>query len=175
MTAVIVRFVFIVVLCNFMFVRTALACDVVAFPGAPTTPQQWVRAASVIVRSRAGTDHAVVPPPGSGGFGPDGTPLASIDFAILEVLKGEISDTQVRLPGFLIDRDTFHKYPGDSGPSCYSDFYKRGGEYLLLLFRQPSGAYSARGALAPLAEQLRGPDDTWLLFVRNELAKEQTP
>jgi hypothetical protein len=70
---------------------------------------------------------------------------------------------------------TFDRYPRDNGPSCYSDFYKRGGEYLLILFRQPDSTYSAPAALASLNEQLRGADDDWLRFVRDEVAKQQAP
>jgi hypothetical protein len=179
-TKVIARTVCFVIVCSLTSTRTASSCSVVSLPGTPVTAQDWVRAASVIVRVRAATNHAVVPPPGSGGFGADGVPLAFIDFAILEVLKGQISETPVRLPGFLVDRDRFNKYPvpyamsGD-GVSCNSDFYKPGAEYLLILFRTSSGAYSARSALAPLNEQLHGPDDPWLRWVREEVGKLQRP
>ena len=60
---------------------------------------------------------------------------------------------------------TFNRCPRDNGPSCY----------LLILFRQPDGTYSARAALAPLNEQLRGPDDAWLRLVRDEVATQQAP
>jgi hypothetical protein len=143
-TKVIARTVCFVIVCSLTSTRTASSCSVVSLPGTPVTAQDWVRAASVIVRVRAATDHAVVPPPGSGGFGADG------------------------------------KYPvpysmsGD-GVSCNSDFYKPGAEYLLILFRTSSGAYSARSALAPLNEQLHGPDDPWLRWVREEVGKLQRP
>ena len=176
--AVFRRTVFLVVLGGLTWPRAASACDVVDIAGRTPNASDWVRSASLIVRARAATDHAIVPSAGSGGFGSDGAPLAFIDFYILEVLKGDISETQLRLPGFLVDQDRFNHNPVpystiEAAGSCYSDLYKRAGEYLLILFRQPTGAYSARVPLAPLNEQLRGPDDPWLRWVREELAKRR--
>jgi hypothetical protein len=100
MSEVVARAVFVVVLGVLMSARAASACDVVSVGAPAPKASDWVRTASLIVLARAGTDHAVVPPPGSGGFDADGVPLAFIDFAVLELLKGAISETSVRLPGF---------------------------------------------------------------------------
>jgi len=146
---VVARAVFVVAPCC-LSPRAASACDV---PGPAPTASNWLRTASRIAVARAGADHAVVPPPSSGGFARDGVPLAC--------------DRSNRYPV---------PYPiSDTGGSCYSDWYKRGAEYLLILFRQPGGGYSARSALAPLNEQLRGPDDPWLRWVREGVGKLQGP
>jgi hypothetical protein len=98
-------------------------------------------------------------------------------FDVLEVLKGKVGGAEIVLPGFLTDRDDFNNgsvpyasaRPMSVGP-CYADGYRRGGEFLLLLVRRPSGEYTARwSALAPINEQLRGGQDEWLLWVRGQL------
>ena len=153
-----------------------LACSVVT-PHPPLAPIDYVRNAQIIVRAVA-SEYAFRPPPRDAYEPPTGRPSARIAFTVLEVLKGS-GPRVIVLPGFLSDADDFSDRPvprlsarSTSGGSCYADFYKTGGEFLLLLKRDEAGAFTARwAALTPVNEQLRGANDPWLAWVRRTLAQ----
>lgn len=128
---------------------------------------------------RATAIGRATPPPGSNR--PDGN---YVSFAVQEVLKGTPpSDTLVFMGG-LVDHDSFRE-PGDDdsvpyltfyrmygGGDCIAGTYRPGAEYLLLLGRRenvreldPYWQF-----LAPTSEQVRGPDDPWVVWVRQTLA-----
>lgn len=134
-------------------------------------PRWIVWDAEVIVRAKA---IGAVPAPAASKR-PDATHVA---FAVLEVLKGDAPDT-LAFYGGLDDRDSFQEGPVPyemfhrwyGGGDCLAMTYRPGGEYLLLL------SYSERWGvldpywqiLAPTNEQIRGADDPWVRWVRQEL------
>ena len=64
----------------------------------------------------------------------------------------------------------FVRPDGRSG-NCYAFHYKRGAEYLLLC-RIRNGALTPHWAsLGATNEQLFGPDDSWLAWVREQLTR----
>jgi hypothetical protein len=156
-----------------------LACSVTEMP----TPAELLRRAETIVRVRADrfSDQA----------GQDGTLAGSgtqVRFAVLEVLKGCSVGSTIEFNGRLGERDdpndhpvpyTFVRPGGRSG-NCFALEYRLNGEYLLLLARDSHAAYAQPNRLtpywAPLTatnEQLFGPDDPWLAWVKKQLAAPQ--
>ena len=105
-----------------------------------------------------------------------------IDFRTREILVGPWPDAVFTLPGFVVDRDDFNTPPVPYGmvrPSgrrgdCYAREYRIGGEYLFLLKQEsPADPRSAMTAwwfpLGPTNEQIRGADDPWVRWVRDQL------
>jgi len=100
-----------------------------------------------------------------------------ITFEVLERLRGADSLTFVVFEGELATRDDFNtgsvpyvsvRSSGQRG-SCFAMDYRFGAEYLLLL-RVEEGVLSPYWwPLAPLNEQVRGPDDPWVVWVRNRM------
>lgn len=100
-----------------------------------------------------------------------------IRFRVLEVIRGTDMPTDLIQPGYLSDRDDFNsgavpytivRRMGQGG-SCYADFYRSGGQFLLFLKRLAEGAYTTKWyPLGPVNEQLRSETDPWLLWVRQE-------
>ena len=105
-----------------------------------------------------------------------------VSFAVRDVLKGDAVPDTLVFYGTLEDRDSFHpadqpvpyleSYRWFSG-SCHSTTYRPGGEYLLLL-----GSSERMGEsnpywvwLAPTNEQIRGPDDVWVAWVRQVISE----
>lgn len=164
------------------------ACSFDDIPGEPKVATiEYVRSlihqADLIVRARAlrygQGSHYLVPPDAAGMGG-----ARAIQFQILESLTTRPDVPIVRLiyvGGYLTTKDDFNP---DSVPylfvrregrrgSCFASVYRRGGEFLLMLKLMPSGYYMPYWALlAPLAEQIRGPNDPWVVWVRQELASE---
>ncbi len=101
----------------------------------------------------------------------------SIEFRVLEVLKGGDFPEALSIAGTLEEKDDFNDRPvpydfvrpGGRLGMCHAANYKKGAEYLLFLmrYRQKLLPY---GALAPANEQLRSAHDPWLIWVRNYLA-----
>ncbi|HEX8693848.1 MAG TPA: hypothetical protein VF746_15610 [Longimicrobium sp.] len=106
----------------------------------------------------------------------------TLAFEVREVLKGEnVSDT-IYFGGVVTEHDDFQEGPVPylshrtlhAAGDCINAYYRIGAEYLLLLGRVP-GNRRLRGLtpywtlLAPTNEQLRGPDDPWLLWVREQV------
>jgi hypothetical protein len=152
--------------------RTASPCQVI---GPVPSAGDYVRSADVIVRATP-TGYAVEAA-GNRLVGPNGAPSSQVAFRVLEVLKGSAVARELTLPGRLSDDDDFNRGPvpyawarPSSHAPCYADFYRVEAEFLLILRETSPGVLSARWApLAPLNEQLRGSDDPWLLWVRDQL------
>lgn len=138
----------------------------------PTTVkdvQSVVRAAEAVVRVRAIEQRR---PPEMSGF-----PPAEVEFEVLEVLKGPAFPTSFWMRGAITDKDDFNPGTvpylqmrrGAGGGSCHAYFYAKGGEFLLLL-RRTEGELSPYWApLLPTNEQVRGPADPWVHWVRQQL------
>lgn len=133
-----------------------------------------VREAQVIIRAtpefyvRAATDPL--------SYDPD----SKIQFKVLEVIRGEITENHVVLTGALVDTDDFndedspYKFvrPNGRGGSCFASSYRSNGQFLLMLQKNPDGELTAKWyPLAPVNEQLHSGDDPWLLWVRKEAQK----
>jgi hypothetical protein len=99
-----------------------------------------------------------------------------VRFDVLEVLKGDRQLSTLALPGRFVDRDDFNDHaapyrsvrPSGRTGSCNSDEYRLRAEYLLVMQRTPDsiGWTTKWYALGPVNEQLTGPDDAWLRWVR---------
>jgi hypothetical protein len=104
-------------------------------------------------------------------------PPTSIEFEIIEVLRGHPAASHVQIPGVFVDTDDFNRLPvpyqmvrssGQRG-DCFATEYRPDAEYLLLLRQERDALRPYWAPLAPLNEQIRGPDDPWVLWVRSEL------
>lgn len=146
-----------------------------AYPCTRTTPvstTEMLTNADAIVRAKAvGPVRPGSPPASPADHG-------VLRFDVLEVVKGDRELTTVVLPGHLIDRDDFNDQspphqvrPSGRSGSCYTDEYRVGGEYLLVLKKSTDGTlWTTRWyPLGPVNEQLTGPDDPWLEWVRANL------
>lgn len=149
--------------------RAGWPCSVV---GPLPSPEALVRSASVIVLGRA-TPNAM-----------DGT----VEFQIVETLKGSLDAPLIRLDGTPTDHDDFNenqppyefvRMDGRHG-NCRASTYRPGALYLLLLkaandvhpayrpsHRLPFTAYWS--PLAPTNEQVHGRDDQWVVWVREQI------
>jgi hypothetical protein len=170
-----------------LIVAVAIGCS--ASPGIAcsvseiATPTELLRRAEVIVRARA---ERLSDEPGQ-----DGTLAGSrtqVLFAVLEVLKGPPMGSTIEFNGSLGGRDdpndhavpyTFVR-PGGRAGNCFALEYRQGSEYLLMLAREPHAAYAQGnrltpywGPLAPTNEQVFGPGDPWLTWVKKQLAPPQ--
>lgn len=104
-----------------------------------------------------------------------------VRFQVLEVLEGELTDSVLRIPGRLVEEDDLNPGPvpyasGRSGAldgSCYAENYRRGATFLLLLKETPYGLTPYWAPIAPVNEQVRGPDDPWVYWVRSYLASRR--
>ena len=94
---------------------------------------------------------------------------------MLEVLKGERPLATLLLAGRLVDYDDFNDHspphqvrPSGRAGSCYTDEYRAGREYLLLLKKSTEDVFWTTRwyPLGPVNEQLTGPEDAWLQWVR---------
>ena len=141
----------------------------------PRRTRDIVLRAEVVVRATA-NGRAPAPP---GSPRPDGH---YVSFAVREVIKGTPPADTLVFMGGLDDRDSFRE-PGEDavpyemfhrwygGGDCIAGTYRPGAEYLLLLGRRGGerelDPYWA--VLAPTNEQIRGPDDPWVRWVRKTL------
>ena len=116
-------------------------------------------------------------PPPAGSSRPG---LSYMAFETREVLKGDAVPDTLRFVGYPDDRDSFQEEPVPylatfrwrGGGDCTSTTYRPGAEYLLLLGDSPAGLGLSPywQVLAPTNEQIRGPDDPWVGWVRQVLA-----
>jgi hypothetical protein len=139
-----------------------------------------VRASDAVVRVTAiGSDS--IPPAAAddrldtvwSGYRPHYYP--AVRFKVDEVIHGSSLPMFLRLQGGTDSTDDFNhqKVPYTSvrssglHGSCYAFGYRLGGHYLLLLRRDPESLWHLRRvALAPVNEQVRGPNDPWVRWVR---------
>ena len=121
--------------------------------------KQFVDSAPVIVRAKALGTAAID---------------AFVRFEILERIRGADSLTHLDLRGVLVSRDDFNggtvpyqmvRSAGQRG-DCFAQEYRAGAEYLLILEPRVDGFTPHWKPLAPFNEQLRGPEDPWLIWVR---------
>lgn len=137
-------------------------------------PTAMVRAADAIVRVVA-VEYSK--PPSSPAASTTGGPDSVIRFKTVEVLKGKLPRPGIELPGYLSDADDFNDHrppytfvrPGGRGGSCFANTYRRGAEFLLMLKQTGQDFTVEWYPLGPVNEQLRSPDDPWLLWVRREV------
>lgn len=130
-------------------------------------------AADVIVRAKAA--RYVVPPDPK--MRTTGVPDSTVEFEVEEVLKGEGVPEKLELHAYLGDEDDFNELkvpytfvrPGGRSGSCFANTYKKGAQFLLFLKKRGEGYTPNISALGPTNEQLRGPDDEWLRWVRDYL------
>ncbi len=105
--------------------------------------------------------------------------LGTIHFRVDELIKGRHAPTDLTLPGKFDPGDDFNDRPAPYNfvrstgrwGSCYTDRYRRGASYLLLLKTRESAWTTHWDALAPLNEQLHGKDDPWVVWVRKQAAQ----
>ena len=183
------------ILAPFLASPAAYGCSILETPGKPRIGTiEYVRPlihrANLIIRARAlrygEGEHFLVPPDAAGLGGARG-----IEFEVLENLTPAPDAPTARvlyIGGDLTSKDDFNSGPvpylhlrteGQRG-SCFASVYRVGGEFLLLLRVRPSGYYTPYwAALAPLNEQIHGPNDPWVQWVRRELSsarsKDKTP
>ncbi len=113
-----------------------------------------------------------------------GVPESTVEFRIEETVWGVDVPATIVLHGYLTDRDDFNDVPlpyrfvrpdGRSG-SCSANSYKTGAQFLLFLKRTGANYTTKTGyttnisPLGPTNEQLRGPDDPWLQWVKAYLS-----
>lgn len=164
------------------FANPAYSCSVERVPSA----SELVSRAEVIVRVRA-EGQAATKATGL-GFLPGGS--TQVRFLVLEILKGTLPAKTIAISGSLSeqhdpnDRPVPYDFvrPGGRHGNCFAITYRVGTEYLLMLARQSHPAYAESNDLtpywAPLAatnEQVTGPDDRWLLWVRSAAGVSQRP
>ncbi len=132
-------------------------------------------AADLIVRATA-VKYVVPPDP---NLRTTGEPKSTVEFKVVEVLKGKKEATVV-LHGYLNDQDDFNEAempyrfvrPSGRSGSCFANTYKEGAQFLLFLKKTGDGYTPNISALGPTNEQLRGPDDEWLIWVKEYLAAQ---
>jgi hypothetical protein len=105
-------------------------------------------------------------------------PIAtSIQFEVMEVLKGDHPRAHLLVPGDSTALDDFNggdvpyrivRSGGQRG-NCIATSYKLGAEYLLLLRANKDVFHPYWAPLAPLNEQVTGRDDAWVMWVRKQL------
>lgn len=103
-----------------------------------------------------------------------------IRFRPIEVLRGPFPATEFTYHGIVADGDDFNTLPvpyrmvrsaGQRG-NCYANDYRLGAEYLFLLQRRGGALTPHWFPLGPTNEQIRGDDDPWLQWVREQLAED---
>lgn len=142
--------------------------------------EDFVDSATLVVRARADRlDSLVRNRPASATRPETSYTVPAVRFTVLETLRGNISDTGLALVGTLVDRDDFNPLPvpyqmvrmaGQRG-DCFASEYRAGGEYLLLVRDTWYGPTARWAPLAPLNEQIHGPADPWLEWVRARLVR----
>jgi hypothetical protein len=98
----------------------------------------------------------------------------AVTFEVQEVLKGRFAEKALVLPGHLKYRGAndekvpYHFIrPGGRLGMCVAWDYKSDGQFLLFMEK---GNLLGR-PLAPVNEEVSGPDDPWVLWVRRQLKK----
>jgi hypothetical protein len=155
-------------------------CSLSAYPAfSIARTQNLVAGASVILRATVtGSERA-----GAGDRFPG---AARVVFAVDEVLRGEGVGDTLRIPGIILDQDAVTPDPRDPIPhfefirrmsgSCRATTYRMGSQYLLLL--RPRAEYDGSldpywATLAPTNDEISGPADRWLGWVREEMGRNR--
>jgi hypothetical protein len=128
--------------------------------------------ADVIIRARAVRLTPREVPPSLFSY-----PNTQVHFEVLEILKGNSVPKEVAIAGAFVDRDDFNRSvepyrlvraAGRHG-DCFATEYRPNAEYLLLLRRNAGVLTPYWAPLAPLNEQIQGPDDPWVRWIRTEI------
>lgn len=104
-----------------------------------------------------------------------------LEFEVREVLKGDGVPGTLYAPGRLVTRDYFRAEPPPylwdrSLGECKAYDYRKGGEFLLMLRRGENGSFSPDWSyLRHTNEQIRGADDPWVRWVREQVASRPRP
>ena len=169
------------VLCLTAFADPVDACSVARVLSA----SELVSQAEVIARVRAEGQFATRAT--RPRFHPGGT--TEVRFRVLDILKGTFSATTIAVSGSLSEQNDrndrpvpYHFVrPGGRRGNCFAIQYRLGTEYLLMLAR-PHPGYGEANELtpywAPLAaanEQVDGPSDPWVLWVRSATVSPRPP
>ncbi|HKR60634.1 MAG TPA: hypothetical protein VJS64_13015 [Pyrinomonadaceae bacterium] len=111
-------------------------------------------------------------------------PESTIEFKVEEPIWGANVPKRILLNGYLNDQDDFNDVPlpyrfvrpsGREG-ACHTHYYKKGAQYLLFVKRSDSLGQTTTGftvrisGLGPTNEQLRGPNDPWVKWVKAYLS-----
>jgi len=145
----------------------------------PVSSMDMVNQADVILRVSA-VEYAVKP--GNPNVLTTGVPDSTIRFKVLEVIRGG-TQPELILPGYLTDTDDFNDQPppydfvrpGGRRGSCFANSYRLGSQFLLLLQKRQSGELTVNWyALGPVNEQLHSTNDPWLLWVQEQVQKQNT-
>jgi hypothetical protein len=108
------------------------------------------------------------------------TRAQTVTFAPSEWIRtGETADSTLTLNGIAVAHDDFNDgkvpyrlvRPAGRRGSCFALEYRLGAQYLLLLSSHPLPNTIQWWPLAPVNEQLRGDEDPWLTWVRQEAAR----
>lgn len=144
---------------------------------------EFVDSTTLVVRARAERlDSLVRNRPPTSTRPETSYTVPAVRFSVLETLRGKIPDSGLALVGTLVDHDDFNPLPvpyqmvrmaGQRG-ECFASEYRAGAEYLLLLRDTWYGPTARWAPLAPLNEQIRGPEDPWLEWVRARLARAES-
>lgn len=126
--------------------------------------------ADLIVRATA-VRYIVSPDPNTTTTG---VPESTVEFKVEETLWGGDAPQTMILHGYLTDRDDFNDVPlpyrfvrpGGRAGSCFANSYKKNAQFLLFLKRSRGGYTTHVSALGPTNEQLRGPEDPWVKWVK---------
>lgn len=126
--------------------------------------RQFIDSAEVIVLVRAA------------GHSPSAGAHASsrIKFEVLDRIKAPDSLHQIELLGDVVDRDDFSRLvvpyglvrPSGQRGDCHAREYRIGAQYLLILGPMSGALTPHWKPLAPFNEQVLGPDDLWVTWVR---------
>lgn len=143
----------------------------------PVLPEEMVQRADLIVRATA-VEYTI--PPANPNLRTTGTPSSVVRFRVDEVVKGRHAPEWIDVVGYLSQRDDFNDRPapydfvrpeGRAG-SCYANTYREGASFLLILTLRDNTYTPYWYALGPTNEQLHSPDDPWLVWVREQVAKK---
>ena len=135
----------------------------------PPSIKASIRHADLIVRVTLLAESAPSDDPDPSSWG------VRLRFQVDEVLKGPPVH-EIVLRGIVSEADDFNDHgppyrsvrPAGRSGSCYAHEYRVGAHYLLVLGGSP-GSWFLNGPLAPVNEQIRGPDDPWVSWVRKRI------
>ena len=147
-------------------IRTLLLLAVVVAPTSSwACSPRSIDTAEQLVQGASGIYHVRVSSVQSG---------RRLEFKVIATLKGE-RKSSLRVPGALISKQDPNDHPapytfvrpGGRGGNCFAVTYNRNQQYLLF-FKNGSPYWSP---LAPTNEQVSGPADAWLIWVKRQLAQ----
>lgn len=104
--------------------------------------------------------------------------LSFVRFRTTEVLRGPFPHAEFTFRGYFVDEDGFntlsvpYQLVRRAGGSCHAEHYRKGAEYLFLLKSDRDYLSPYWFALGPTNEQIRGDNDPWLQWVREQLAED---